>query len=522
MTWIPRTIGRQLRDTAAAYPDHPFLVGNGLRLTFAEADEKVDGYAAGLAECGLGRGDALALWLPNVPEWVLLWFAAARLGAMLVPLNTRYRAQEARFILEQSDAKILVLADRYFGIDYGAMLTEATESLPKLEHILTWGAAALPGTRPLAGLAGAARLPAQPHVEPTDTTIIVYTSGTTGVPKGAMHDHGILRNADNIARVQHMVPGDRILGHMPFYHVAGSIAAVLPALLRGCTLYTMDHWEPVAALELIAGERITIAGGIPTHYIDLLDAKKVRDLDTSCLKSAWIGGADVSPKVAEAAQRILGFDALLSVYGMTETAAYTCSARFGDPLETVCDNRGKPVGDFEVKVVDPATGAELPAGRDGEVRVRGHIVMRGYYKRPDATAECMTADGWFRTGDIGNFDGRGYLKITGRAKEMFIVGGSNAYPAEIERFIQAHPAVKQAVVVGTPHPRLGEVGTAFVQPEAHGPGVTEAELAAWCRERMADYKVPRRIVFVPDFPRTATGKIRRFLLKDGAGAGDGQ
>jgi fatty-acyl-CoA synthase len=235
----------------------------------------------------------------------------------------------------------------------------------------------------------------------------------------------------------------------------------------------------------------------------------------SCLKSAWIGGAPVTPDVALAAKQELGLQALQAVYGMTETTAATVFSEFDAPLEVLCENKGRPIGEFEVAVVDPASGRALGTDEVGEVRVRGHIVMQGYYRNPLATAEAITPDGWFRTGDLGVIDAQGYLKITGRLKEMFIVGGSNAYPAEIERIVQGLPEVKQAVVVGVPDRRLGEVGFAFVQLH-DGQSIAREALVSRCRAAMADYKVPRHVQFVDDFPRTTTGKIQRFVLQQQA------
>jgi fatty-acyl-CoA synthase len=307
-------------------------------------------------------------------------------------------------------------------------------------------------------------------------------------------------------------PDDVLLGHMPFFHVAGAFTGIVPVLMLGCSLVTMPQWVPDEALEIIERERVTIFGGIPTHFIDCLDAIRRRPRDVSCLKSAWIGGAPVTPDVAMASKQELGLRALQAVYGMTETTAATVFSEFDAPLEVLCDNKGRPIGEFEVIVADPIRGEALPVGSVGEVRVRGHLVMKGYYKNPAATAEAITPEGWFRTGDLGVFDEQGYLKITGRLKEMFIVGGSNAYPAEIERLLQGIPQVKQAVVVGVPHARLGEVGYAFVQ--LHEPGsMTAEQLLAVARPTMADYKVPRHVAFVDDFPRTTTGKIQRFVLQ---------
>jgi len=327
-----------------------------------------------------------------------------------------------------------------------------------------------------------------------------------------MHCHRVLIEGQNLARAMHMEPGDKVLGHMPLYHVAGSVATTMPAMQHGCAIVTMDQWEPAAALDLIERERIAIMGGIPTHFIDLLSVPGVETRDTHCLKAAWIGGAPVTPKLARRVKETLNFDALQAVYGMTETMGGTTLTEFEAPLEITCENKGKPIGDFEVAVVDPETGTPRPVGEDGEIWVRGYLVMLGYYKNPEATKQAITPEGWFRTGDLGRYDAEGYLQITGRAKEMFIVGGSNAYPAEIERYLETHPKVHQAVVCGAPHGRLGEVCFAFVMPVADA-ALTDGEVIDFCRDEIADYKVPRHVEIVDDFPRTSTNKIQRYLLQ---------
>jgi len=528
--WSTLTIGEALRGTARRFPDRAALVGMGTTVSFAELDRAADEVAHGLRALGVARGDQVALWLTNCPEWVVCWMACTRLGAVLVPINTRFKPDEVEYILSQSNARVLIAMDRYWDIDYLGMIRAMAPELaaatpgaltsarfPELRAVVAWGEVESPGTTHLAALrrAGAARMAAGDTLAPVDAddpVIIVYTSGTTGHPKGAMHGHVVMRNAANIARVMHIEPGDVLLGHMPLYHVAGAFTACIPTVLLGCTLVTMPQWSPDEALEIIERERVTIFGGIPTHFIDCLDAIRRRPRDVSCLKSAWIGGAPVTPDVAMASKTELGLRALQAVYGMTETTAATVFSEFDAPLEVLCDNKGRPIGDFEVIVADPIQGHPLPVGAVGEVRVRGHIVMKGYYRNPKATAEVITPDGWFRTGDLGVFDDAGYLKITGRLKEMFIVGGSNAYPAEIERLLQGISQVKQAVVVGVPHRRLGEVGYAFVQLH-EGATLSADALVALARPMMADYKVPRHVSFVDEFPRTTTGKIQRFVLQ---------
>ena len=524
------TLAGLLRSAADRHPDRDFVVDGDHRYTFAETDERVDALAAALLARGIGHGDPVALWLPNGIEWLLVALATFRIGGVLVPLNTRYKPGEAEQVLRASRAKVLVLTDHRFNVDYydaaceivpelGASTPGALESaaLPHLQYIVAAAtSSALPGTTPLDDLLGEAATldavhTAEAAVQTDDTALVVYTSGTTGLPKGAMHSHVLVRNVRNIVREMHIEDGDRVLGHMPLYHIAGFCTAFVPALLQACTYYAMPQWQPDAAAALIEAERVAIFGGIPTHFIDLADSLERTPRDTSCLKSAWIGGANVSPAVAARAKEVLQLDALIAVYGMTETTSTTVMSKFDDPIELVCENKGLPVGDFEVAVVDPDTDLPRPTGQTGEVRVRGHIVTQGYYHAPEATAAAITQDGWFKTGDLGVFDERGYLKIVGRLKDMFIVGGTNAYPAEIEKQLEALPGVRQAVVVGVPHERLGEVGYAFVQSTGETAPSREDLLAA-CRKSLADYKVPRYVEFVDTFPMTSTGKLERHRL----------
>ncbi len=503
MDWDTVTLGSVLNGHAQTRPEHVAIVDGNTRLTYAALDRWANELAHGLRDIGVDRGDQVALWIINSSEWIACWIACSRIGATIVPINTRYKPEEVEYILRQSDAKALIMLDHYWSIDFLGMLRAIVPELdaaipgqlrsarlPQLRSVSLWKNVRAPGAFSLdeiaeRGRAKMMRQPALPDANPADPLIIVYTSGTTGHPKGAMHSHIVLRNCANMARWMHTVGDDVVLGHMPFYHVAGAFAGLGQALLKGCTVVTLPHWVPDEALEVIEREKVTIFGGIPTHFIDCLDAIRRRPRALR-MKSAWIGGAPVTPDVALASFKELGLRALQAVYGMTETTSMTTLSEFDAPLEVLCDNKGKPIGEFEVKVCDPATGQARPIGSIGEVWVRGHIVMMGYYKDPHATAQVMTPDGWFRTGDL-----------------------------EIERMLQAHPKVKQAIVVGVPHGRLGEVGFAFI--ELHeGETATEHELIEFCRQKMADYKVPRYVQFVRDFPRTSTGKIQRFVLADTA------
>lgn len=527
--WEPITIVEQLERTVTACGANEAVVGPERRLTWNELRDEARSFAKALVAAGIERGDHIAVWLPNQIEWVVAWFGAAYAGAVVIPINTRYKTEEVRYILRQSDSKLLLMRSSFLVIDFRPMLesllrpSNAAEALTELRTVVTLGEPAEDQVS-LADFLAAIDSVDDAELERRagqvgyeDPTIIVYTSGTTGHPKGAVHSHRILRNECSITEWMDIGPESRILGHMPFFHVAGAFSGILPALTGGGAIVLMDHWDTDEALRLIRDERVTILNGIPTHFIDLLKHPALDQYDTSSLRAGWIGGAANPPEVIDGAMQKLGVRRLLPVYGMTETTSVTTFPRPDDPREIILSGTGVPVSDFEVMIADADTGEELGPNVEGEICVRGHCVMQGYYKNPEATHEVLGDDGWFHTGDLGMLNEAGYLAVTGRKSDMFIVGGSNAYPAEIELVLCGHPAVAQAYVVGVPDPRLGEVGFAFVQTH-RGAAVSEAEIVQFCKGRLADFKVPRHVRFVDDFPLTATGKIQRFRLVELAAA----
>lgn len=525
--WEPITIAQQLERTAAEHGQREGLIAPEQRLSWSEVRSGARAFAKGLLGLGIRGGDKVAVWLPNQTEWLLAWFGAAYIGAVLVPINSRYRKQEAGYILAQSQSSMLLARDRFLGMDYGAMLDEIVPlrhgepdnaAVPDLRTIVMLGDGPPQSISFAQFLAAGSeerdeRLDALAEsVGCEQPAIIVYTSGTTGHPKGAVHSHQILRNECAITEWMGIGPESRILGHMPFFHVGGGFTAVLPSLLSGAALVLMDHWEPEAAVELIDRERITSFSGIPTHFIDVINHPALERYDISSLYSGWMGGASNPPELIERVVSTLGMERLLPVYGMTETTSVTTFPRPDDPLEVVRSGKGVPVSDFEVKLIDLSDGAELGPDIEGEICVRGHVVMQGYYRDPEATAAAIDPDGWFHTGDLGKLDADGYLEVTGRKSDMFIVGGANVYPAEVEAALAEHPEIVQAYVVGVPDPRLGEVGVAFVQ--ARSPELTIDSVRAFTKDRLAGYKVPHYVEFVREFPMTPTGKIQRFRLRE--------
>ncbi len=530
------TLGEALRRSAMRHGDRPFLLGMGEAVSFAAFDDRVDRLADGLLALGVGRGDHVAVWLTNSPDWVASFCAIARIGAVLVPINTRYKADEVAFILAQSDARALLMMPSMWGVDYHAMLRAMAPDLaageagalrlagfPELRVVATTAAEPPAGMLGLDAVLALGREKrrvgeAERQVRATDRLLICYTSGTTGRPKGAMHDHRVLKQAAKVGLALRAGVGDRFLGHLPFYPVAGLFMALVPAITLGGALVLMPEWSAGEALALIEREKVSIFGGIPTHFYDLMNHPDLKRRDVSSMKAAWIGGSPVMREIFEQIMRELKLPKVLSSYGMTENTISTTFNRWDDPVELCCQNKAPLlVEEGAVRIVDPDTLEEKARGADGEIWCRGETVMLGYYKNEEATRQTITPDGWLRTGDIGRFDADGALSITGRIKEMFKIGGTNAYPAEIEQHIARLPQVQQSVVVGAPDVRLGEVGFAFVKLN-QGAALTAEQVVRHCRQGLADYKAPRHVRFVGEFPLTSTGKIQRGTLAERARA----
>jgi fatty-acyl-CoA synthase len=537
------TLGVALRRSGARWPDQDFFKTAEESITFSQFDKQVDRLSQSFLTLGLGRQDHIAVWLGNSLEWALTFCACARIGAVLVPINTRYTASEAGYILAQSDAKALVMTSVLYGLDYLNMLEQIAPSLAEAQHDLL-ELKELPAlkrvilTEPEHPTMQATSVPvyafhleslmqrAQAHeqlqaaelaVSVEDVLLICYTSGTTGKPKGVMHNHRVLKQATRVGLALDLKPGGRILGHMPLYHVAGLYMGFVPALTLGACFINMPQWETARALDLLEQERITAFGGIPTHFVDLVNHPSVMQRDLSSVENAWIGGSPVMQATFEKFKTVLGLKQLMSTYGMTENTISTSFNRLTDPIEVCCQNRAPILGPSEVKIIDPVTQQEQPRGAVGEIWCRGETVMLGYYKNPDATRATITIDGWLKTGDLGRFDTEGFLSVTGRLKDMYKTGGTNVYPAEVEQFLVQHPAIAIVAIVGVPDARLDEVGFAFIQTHP-GMQITHAELRAFCKGKLADYKVPRYLKLLDEIPRTTTGKVQRSALLELASA----
>lgn len=506
------TIGAVIERAAAAHPDR-IAIEDGVLLSYQELDQARLRAAAALYRVGTRHGDRVAIWAPNSHIWIVAALAAQSLGAAIVPVNTRFRGAEAAYVLARSRARLLLTVDDFLGVNYPSLLRG--RELPDLERIVLlpeWSDFVATGAADDAALQRALA-----QVGPEDPSDVLFTSGTTGNPKGVVTTHR--QNLDTFERWADVVglrAEDRYLVATPFFHTFGYKAGWLASLLRGCTILPHAVFDAAQILERIARDRITVLPGPPTLYQSLLQ-HDLTGRDLSSLRLAATGGSSVPVSLVERMRRELGIDTVLTGYGLTETCGVAAMTRVGDDARTVATTSGRAIDGVEIICVD-GEGARVAAGTPGELWIRGFNVMHGYLDDPAATAAAVDAQGWLRTGDIGVIDERGYVQITDRLKDMYIVGGFNCYPAEIESRMLDHRALAQCAVIGVPDERLGEVGVAYVVPRA-GACVEPAELLAWCRSQLANYKVPRQIVVVDALPLNATGKVLKRELQRLHGSG---
>jgi len=506
----PSTIPGLLRAVAGAHPTTEAVVDGTRRFTYADLLSEVRRAAGALVASGVQPGDAVAVWAPNSAEWIISQLAIAHIGAVLVPLNTRFQGPEAEYVLQRSRAGLLLTVREFLGRAYASQVRRG--ELPALRQVVemeSFEAFLATGTaQDEAEADGRADA-----VRPDDWLDLMFTSGTTGRPKGVRSRHGhSIRSFRYYAANLGIGHGDRYLLVNPLFHTFGSKAGVVAALTAAATVYPVAVYDPAAAAEVIAAEQITVFPGPPTIYHSLLQLPAdVRD-SLKSLRLAVTGAAAVPVELLRRMSDDLGFDVVLTAYGLTETIGLVTMCRVGDPPEVVSTTSGRAIPGMEVRTVG-TDGAPCPAGEPGEIVVRGYAVMDGYFEDPEATAEAIDREGWLHTGDVGVIDERGGLRITDRIKDMFIVGGFNAYPAEIEASLMEAPGVAQVAVVGVPDERLGEVGMAFVVPRP-GEEVSAAALIEFARERMANYKVPRSVAVVESLPVNAGGKVMKHLLRE--------
>jgi HIP---CoA ligase len=471
------------------------------RWTFAQLGDRVFRCAAAMTSAGVQRGDRVAIWAPNSPRFVVAALGAVTAGAILVPLNTRFKGEEAAWILRKSGARLLLVENGFLGNDYLAMLCEADPYLAKLPAITDLEQFADSNGRRERGTG----------VAPGDIADMFFTSGTTGKPKGVLCTHEQdLRVFTAWADGVGLQTGDRYLIVNPMFHTFGYKAGVLACLLRGATMIPQPVFDVGTTLTLIEQERVTVLPGPPTLYTSILDHPEAERRDITSLRLAVTGAASVPAALIERIRARMFRDVIIA-YGMTESCG---TITVGDPRtepELMARTVGKAIEGTEVVVAGP-DGVPVKPGEQGEVLVRGYNVMKGYFDDPPATAEAIDQDGWLHTGDVGVLDEDGNLRITDRIKDMFITGGFNVYPAEIEQVLARHPQVTEAAVIGVPDQRLGEVAAAYIIPRP-GQLPEPDDIIAFCRERLANFKVPRRIIFTESLPRNASGKVQKFTLR---------
>jgi fatty-acyl-CoA synthase len=514
------TIGESLEGTAAKFPDREALVvrHQGIRLTYRELNEQVDRLARALMAAGLETRDRLGIWAPNCAEWVLVQFASAKAGVILVNVNPAYRTSELEYALEQSGCRMLIAAREFKESDYVAMVEEVRPQLDRLERVVHLDSPDWDGLLAESdGVGEDALRERSAGLDADDPINIQYTSGTTGFPKGAtLSHHNILNNGFFVAEGCRYTEHDRVCIPVPFYHCFGMVMGNLGAVTHGATMVVpAPAFEPGAVLETVQAERCTSLYGVPTMFIAELAHPDFASFDLSSLRTGIMAG---SPCPVEVMKRVIDEMHMADVticYGMTETSPVSTQTGPDDTLEKRVGTVGKVHPHVEVKVVDPGSGRTLPRGEPGELCTRGYSVMRGYWDAPERTAEAIDAARWMHTGDLATMDEDGYVNIVGRSKEMVIRGGENIYPREIEEFLIGLPEVEDVAVFGVPDRKYGEELVACVRV-ASGASLDEDAVRSYCRGRIAHFKVPRYVRFVDEFPMTVTGKVQKFKMRDAA------
>jgi fatty-acyl-CoA synthase len=533
--WFPkRCIGDLPAEAARRWGAREALAFQGQRWTFRQLEECVQGAAKALLHLGVQPGDKVSVWLPNRPEWLHLMFAICRIGAVLVPINTRLRAGELAYILQQSNSTTFIATDRSGPADYrptwrellpgmeaAAAPLERFAELPDLRRVVAVTAQPVPGAHHWAGAVAAGRAVSDAAVQeraravdPDATVLILYTSGTTGFPKGVMHGHAMVRNITDHANRLGVTQNDVILTYLPLFHVFGFTEGPLTSLLTGARQVITESFNGDACLDLIERERATIVHGFDTHFKDLLDGQERRARDVSSLR-AGICAAGMASSTAIARRTNERLFPTFTAFGMSEVSVGACLSFLDSTLEQRCETSGYPAPGYEVAIQDPTTGQPLPPGTPGEIAVRGYMVMQGYYNKPAETAQVLDAQGWLHSGDMGYLRPDGYLVFMGRYKDMLKIGGENVDPMEVEGFLLGHPGIQQVAVVGLPDDRLHEVPVAFVIPKA-GALLTAEDVLAFCRGQIASFKAPRHVLLVEQLPMTSSGKIQKARLREAA------
>ena len=535
MEWYPKRRYGDLADAVAARrPDAEALVFEDRRFTFRAFADNINDAARRLVAAGVNPGDHVALWLNNQPEWLFIAFAVQKIGAVFVPFNARFRSRDLAYVLAQSDAAILITHDRSGPVDYQAMVREVVDlpaqgetiedpGFPELRRVILIGSGAGPGLSRWDALAEPAQAVPDTElarraaaVDAEAPAFIIYTSGTTGFPKGAVHSHKLIGNVVERAWRMGITRNDVILNYLPLFHTFGYSEAALMSLVTGARVVLTRSFDPDESLDLIERERVTITHGFEAHMKGLTEAQEARPRDMSSLRTGiFAAGMLSATPVARKGARVLAPLVNLSGFGMTETWIGVALCSLDDDLMHRCETSGYPGPGYELRVVDPETGAEMSPRQPGELQVRGDGMMLEYYRKPEETAASYTDDGWFRTGDTVMWLDDGYIRLVGRHNDMLKVGGENVDPMETEGLLLEHPLIRQAAVVGAPDTELTEVPVAYIEI-VPGASLAADAVIDWCHGKVASFKIPRQVVFLDRFPMTETGKIRKSDLRQDA------
>ena len=535
---LPYTVGELLEVQAKKYPEHEAVVyaDRDLRMNYKEFNMLCRKAARGLMKLGVKKGEHIAAWSSNTPEWVVSQFATGKMGAVLVTVNTNYRTAELEYLLKQSDSTTIILMEQYKDASYIDMVYEIvpelktsepgkleSSALPYLKNVIVMGEKRFPGTYSWQDILDMADDVTEEELDEqmaklkqSDVINMQYTSGTTGFPKGVMLTHSnIVNNAYNVASAMKLTDQDRLCIPVPFFHCFGCVMGTLACATVGATMVPVQEFSPKAVLETVEKEKCTALHGVPTMFIAELNDPEFEKYDLSSLRTGIMAGSNCPIEVMKAVNEKMGATEITIAYGQTESSPVITQTRTNDPLELRVETVGKALPEVEVKIVKPGTMEEVPRGVQGELCTRGYHVMDGYYKNPDATREAIDSEGWLHTGDLAVMDENGYCRVTGRLKDMIIRGGENIYPREIEEFLYRHPKVLDVQVVGIPDSVYGEEVMAWIILK-DGEAASADEIKEYCKGKISKHKIPRYIEFTDSYPMTASGKIQKFKLKEQA------
>ncbi|QST01713.1 AMP-binding protein [Pontibacillus sp. ALD_SL1] len=538
MSLLEMTVGELLEEKAKALPDHEAFVYPelGLRKTYREFDEWTDAAAKGFMSLGIEKGEHVAIWADNKPEWLISQFATAKMGAVLVTVNTNYQARELEYLLKQSDATTLLLAEEYKGTSYLDILQEICPelehsekgdlycpSLPYLKNIIVLSKRQSSFMYNFEDLVEKGKTISFNQLAQRKKTLsykdvinMQYTSGTTGFPKGVMLSHyNIVNNGKQVSDAMKLTEEDRLCIPVPFFHCFGCVLGTMAAVSKGTTMVILEQFDPVTVMKAVQDEQCTGLHGVPTMFIAELNHPEFPNFKFSHLRTGIMAGSTCPMEVMKKVIHNMGASEITIAYGQTESSPVITQTTTDDPIERRVGSVGKAHPHVEVKVIDPATNEEVGSGVPGELCTRGYLVMEGYYQNKEATYAAIDEEGWLHTGDIAVMDEEGYVEITGRIKDMIIRGGENIYPREVEEFLYTHPDVLDVQVIGVPDEKYGEELMAWVIVK-DGQELSKDQLRAFCQNKISRHKIPRYIEFVSEYPMTASGKIQKFKLRENA------